>query len=122
MSVKNLNANQQTLLQHFDEVTTVYVKQYGPGNLRLLPVGDTLLQTVNDPVPDGITQVTASGINGWVQYFWKGDLWAISDAAGFVAWVASAYQFYIRRDVVSADVITEGEIEGDLSTYGRRYR
>lgn len=122
MAVKFLQVNQPTLLQHFDEVTTIYVKQYGPGNLRLHSMGDVLLQTVSDPIPDGITQVTASGINGWVQYFWKGDLWTISDAAGGVAWIASAYQFYIERQTASQPVLTDGEIEGDLSTYGRFLR
>lgn len=115
------NMAKSALLGHFKQITTIYIKQYGPGNLRLAGNPTDLDSTIGAAIQDGIAQVTASGINGWVQYFWEGDLWWISDAAGAVVMVAPSYAFYIKRGVSvnspGESVDTDGEAEGNLSTY-----
>jgi hypothetical protein len=117
-----LQTNVPMLVAHFDRVTTLYLKQYGPGNLRLGSDRDSLLSTIlPNPLQDGIVQVTA---DGWKSYFWEGDLWLISDAPGNFSYSAPSYQFSINRGKFAgspnADVVQESELEGDLSTYGRR--
>jgi hypothetical protein len=110
------NMNKSVLLGHFERVTTVYIKQYGPGNLRLAGNPNDLDSTIGLAIQDGIVIVTA---NGFAQFFWEGDLWAISDAAGAIVMVVPAYQFYIDR--LRHGGAPNGEIvtleEGDLSTY-----
>jgi hypothetical protein len=112
------NMNKSALLAHFEQVTTIYIKQYGAGNLRLAGNPTDLDSTIGQAIQDGIVQVTAQG---WVQYFWEGDLWWISDAAGAVVMVVPSYQFYIdrlkHRGVPNQEVMTLNEAEGDLSTY-----
>jgi hypothetical protein len=89
---------QPALLATFKGIVTVYIKQYGPGNLRLAPTFDELNNTISQgpgQVADGIVQVTA---NGWVQYFLgPGDPWAVSDAPGVVVWCAWPYEFQLTR-------------------------
>lgn len=89
---------QPALLATFKYPVTVYIKQYGPGNLRLAPTFDELNNTISigpGQVADGIVQVTA---DGWKQYFFgPGDLWAVSDAPGQVVWECWPYEFYVSR-------------------------
>jgi hypothetical protein len=117
MAVANLQINLPMFVAHYDKVTTVEIKQYGPGNLRISSDRDSLLATIGAPVLDGIVQVTADGFK---QHFWKGDLWFMSDAAGAVVYVASEYQYTIDRGKhiqAPTDVEVDSEFEGDLSTY-----
>jgi hypothetical protein len=119
MPQANLQANVPMMIGHFGEVTTIYIKQYGAGNLRLGSDRDSLIATVSPaPIQDGIVQVTADGFK---QYFWEGDLWIITDAAGAVVYSVPSYQYYIERGKhngsPSARVRQESELEGDLSTY-----
>jgi hypothetical protein len=120
-----LPANQPQLISHFDGVITIYVRQYGAGNLRLGMDREDLIQGVNlapGAIVDGIPQAAADGIK---QYFWSGDLWVISDVAGPVMILAPAYQAYINRlkqqGALPSDFVLPSEAEGNLSTYyGRR--
>lgn len=119
MPIANLTANVPALAAHFERVTTVYIKQYGPGNLRIGSDRDSLLSTVSPaPVADGLVQITADNFK---QYFWEGDLWLISDQNGAVVLGYPSDQFYIDRGKHSgsanSSVRTAGELEGDLSTY-----
>ena len=111
------------LLNTFEEITTVYIKQYGPGNLRLSGNPIDLNSSINATIQDGIVQTTATGpYNGWVQYFWEGDLWAISDAAGAVVFVIPSYQFFIDRiggKHPPNRIGSLSELEGNLSTFRR---
>lgn len=105
---------------HVDGVITIYVRQYGAGNLRLGMNREDLIQGVSlapGQIVDGIPQAAAQGI---VQYFWSGDLWLITDAAGPVMVLAPAYQAYINRlkgRGMPADFVLPSENEGNLSTY-----
>ncbi|SRR6266481_2022029 len=105
---------------HIDGVVTIYVRQYGAGNLRLGMNREDLIQGVNlapGQVVDGIPQAAAQGIQ---QYFWSGDLWLISDAAGAVMVLAPAYSAYINRlkgGGLPADFTLPSEAIGNLSTY-----
>lgn len=106
---------------HFDGVITIYVRQYGAGNLRLGMNREDLIQGVSlapGAIVDGIPQAAADGIK---QYFWSGDLWLISDAAGPVMILAPAYQAYVNRLKRSvglpSDFNLPSESDGNLSTY-----
>jgi hypothetical protein len=105
---------------HVDGVVTIYVRQYGAGNLRLGMNREDLIQGVNlapGQIVDGIPQTAAQGI---VQYFWSGDLWMISDVQGPVMVLAPAYQAYINRlknQGMPADFVLPSEVDGNLSTY-----
>ena len=119
--IEQLQANVPMLIGSFDGVVTVYVRQYGAGNLRLGVNKEDLLQGVAlapGQVVDGIPQAAADGVK---QYFWSGDLWLISDAAGPVMVLAPAQAFYIDRSngtqTKPADVSLPSETIGDLSTY-----
>lgn len=91
-----LTANQPTLLQSFERLSTVYIKQYGGGNLRMTSNREDLQNTIGAPTQDGIAQATADGFK---QYFWEGDLWVISDQNGPIVLVVPTNQFYIDRGV-----------------------
>lgn len=104
-----------------DGVVTIYVRQYGAGNLRLGMTREDLIQGIS-PAPgavvDGIPQAAADGIK---QYFWSGDLWLISDVTGAVMVLAPSFTAYINRvrnKALPADFVLPSELEGDLSTYG----
>jgi hypothetical protein len=105
---------------HVDGVVTIYVRQYGAGNLRLGMNREDLIQGVNlapGQIVDGIPQAAADGIK---QYFWSGDLWLISDVTGPVMVLAPAYQAYINRLKVKglpSDFVLPSEVDGNLSTY-----
>jgi hypothetical protein len=112
-----LPANQFMYLGHFDQMTLIYIKQYGAGNLRLAADGNRLLTTVGLTLQDGIAQATA---DGWKQYYWQGDLFVISDAAGPIAWEVAGYVFNLERGKhrgFPGGERIESELEGDLSTY-----
>jgi hypothetical protein len=120
----NLQANVPMLIGHYDGVVSVYVRQYGAGNLRLGSNFDALLNTspINQApgqVVDGIPQAAADGVK---QYFWSGDLFVISDVAGPVMIIAPAYQFLVDRNQGTrqppADITIELE-GGNLSTYSQ---
>lgn len=119
--ILQLQQNVPMLVGHYDGVVTIYVKQYGAGNLRLGNDRESLLNGVNlapGQIVDGIPQVTAAGIQ---QYFWSGDLWLITDAAGPVMVQAPAYTSYINRirgrSAPPSDFTLPSEIKGNLSTY-----
>jgi len=105
---------------YFRGVITIYVRQYGAGNLRLGMTREDLIQGINlapGGIVDGIPQAAAQGI---VQYFWSGSLWLISDTAGPVMVLAPAYTAYIDRLKAGqqpSDFLSPSEDEGDLSTY-----
>lgn len=122
MSILQLQANLPTLVGHYDGVITIYVRQYGAGNLRLGMTREDLINTnpavlAPGQVVDGIPQAAADGIK---QYFWSGDLWMISDVAGAVVLIAPAQTFYIDRSngikKIPADNVNFNP-EADLSTY-----
>jgi len=112
------NMNKAVLLGHFERITTVYIKQYGPGNLRIAGNPSDLETTIGAATQDGIVIVTA---NGFQQFFWEGDLWAISDAAGAIVIVVPSYSFFIDRGrhggSPNEEISTFNEAEGNLSTY-----
>lgn len=119
--ILNLQTNIPALVAHFDGVVTIYVRQYGAGNLRLANDRESLLQgTALAPgqIVDGIPLAAAAGIQ---QFFWSGDLWMITDAAGQVMVQAPAYTSYVNRirggSIPPADFTLPSEIEGNLSTY-----
>lgn len=119
--ITTLQAGIPTLVTSFDAVVTLYVRQYGAGNLRLGSDRESLLQGVNlapGAIVDGIPQAAADGKQ---QYFWSGDLWLITDVTGPVMFIAPGVNFYIDRShgrrTPPADVQIETEIEGNLSTY-----
>lgn len=106
---------------HVDGVVTIYVRQYGAGNLRLGMNREDLVQGVNlapGAIVDGIPQAAADGLK---QYFWSGDLWLISDVSGPVMVLAPAYQAYVNRlktqRGIPADFSLPSEAEGNLSTF-----
>jgi hypothetical protein len=113
-----LQTNQPQLVMTFEKLTTIYIKQYGPGNLRFGPVREDLLNSLGNAVQDGISQATADSFK---QYFWEGDLWIISDAPGAVVVIAASYSFYIDRgahgSAPNEGVSTDNENLGNLSTY-----
>jgi len=122
--IQNLVANLPVLFGHYDGVVTIYVRQYGAGNLRLGHDRESLLQGTSlspGQIVDGIPQAAAAGI---VQYFWSGDLWLITDASGPVMVEAPGYQFLIDRSQGvhrnPADAVNPTEVEGNLSTYSTR--
>jgi hypothetical protein len=108
---------------YFRGVITIYVKQYGAGNLRLGMNREDLVQGINlapGAIVDGIPQAAADNGGRPVQYFWSGSLWLISDAAGPVMVLAPAYTAYIDRLKAAqqpSDFLSPSEDEGDLSTY-----
>jgi hypothetical protein len=114
-------ANKAQLVASFKNIVTIYVRQYGAGNLRIGPIKEDLentAPTVVAPgqVQDGIPQAAAGGVQ---QYFWSGDLWAISDVAGPAMFIFPSYVTYIDRqqnpiNPSNAHVSQEG---GNLSTY-----
>ncbi|SRR6266581_3088313 len=121
--VANLAANQFMYLAHFDQMTLIYIKQYGAGNLRLASSGERLATTANvggafaGLIQDGIAQATADGFK---QYFWQGDLFVISDVAGPIVWEPAGYVFTLERGKhrgFPGNERLESELEGDLSTY-----
>jgi len=105
---------------HVDGVVTIYIRQYGAGNLRIGMNREDLIAGVNlapGQIVDGIPQAAADGIK---QYFWSGDLWLISDVAGPVMVLAPAYSAYINRlkgAGAPADFTLPSEVQGNLSTY-----
>jgi hypothetical protein len=105
---------------HIDGVVTIYVRQYGAGNLRLAFNREDLIQGINlapGQIVDGIPQAAAQGIQ---QYFWSGDLWLISDVSGPVMILAPAYSAYVNRlkgGGMPADFVLPSEVDGNLSTY-----
>jgi hypothetical protein len=112
-----LSQNIPMLLAHYDRITTLYIKIYSAGNLRIGHDAEQLRSTVGLPTQDGIAQAVADGFK---QYFWEGDLVVISDVAGQIAWEAPSYSFTINRKTIGVpneDVCLEGETEGNLSTY-----
>jgi hypothetical protein len=115
--IAQLPANQFMYLGHFDQMTLLYIKQYGPGNLRLAASGERLLATVGLPTQDGVTQATADGFKQW---YWQGDLFVISDAPGPIAWEIAGYAFTLERGKhrgFPGGERIDSELEGDLSTY-----
>lgn len=113
----NLQTNVLMYIGHFDQMTLLYIKQYGAGNLRLSASGERLQTTIGLPTQDGLTQAT---IDGFKQYYWQGDLYMISDAAGPVVWEVAGYVFGLERGKhrgFPGGERLESEIEGDLSTY-----
>lgn len=120
--IANLQANVPMFLIHFQGYGMLYIKQYGPGNLRMKGNREDLLNSIAPlPIQDGIVQVTADGFK---QYFWSGDLWVISDAPGSIVYEAPGYQFYIDRlttlpDPNAADTQLQSDANID-STYRRR--
>lgn len=117
----NLQANIPQLIGSYNGVVSVYVKQYGPGNLRLSSDRESLVTGAGTNAPgqivDGIAQATAQGFQ---QYFWSGDLWVISDQAGPAVIIAPAYQAYVSRIVAKslpADFELPSEETGNLATY-----
>jgi hypothetical protein len=118
--ILTLQVNQPMLVGTFDHVVTIYVRQYGAGNLRLGMIREDLqnqLGTAPGSVVDGIPQAAADGIK---QYFWSGDLWLISDVAGPVMVLAPLQSFYIDRTLLTTkpanNAAAYSEI-GNLSTY-----
>lgn len=105
--IATLQANLPMFLMHFEGYGLLYIKQYGPGNLRLKGSREELLSSLASPIPDGIVQVTADGFK---QYFWEGDLWVISDAPGSIAYEAPGYTFYIDRLGVAPDPNARGVV------------
>lgn len=106
---------------HVDGVVTIYVRQYGAGNLRLGMNREDLVQGISlapGGIVDGIPQAAADQIK---QYFWSGDLWLISDVSGPVMVLAPAYQAYVnrlkRQGALPSDFVLPSEGEGNLSTY-----
>jgi hypothetical protein len=105
---------------YFRGVVTIYVRQYGAGNLRLGMTREDLVQGINlapGAIVDGIPQAAADGIKS---YFWSGSLWLISDVAGSVMVLAPAYTAYIDRLKAGqqpSDYLSISEDQGDLSTY-----
>ena len=115
-----LQANTPMLVGSYGGVVTVYIRQYGAGNLRYSTAKEDLLNGVNlapGQIVDGIPQAAADGIQ---QRFWSGDLWIISDAAGPAMVIAPAYAAYVDRlksTALPSGFQQESETEGDLSTY-----
>lgn len=105
----------------YDGVKTIYVRQYGAGNLRLAATREELIAGVNLPpggAVDGIPQAAAQGV---VQYFWSGDLYLISDNPGDNVMVyCPAQAFSVDRSggiQQSPSDISNSASENDLSTY-----
>jgi hypothetical protein len=118
--IVSLQANVPQLITHFDGIVTIYVRQYGAGNLRLGMNQEDLRNTVN-PAPggvvDGIPQAVADKTQ---QYFWSGDLWIIADAAGPVVIIAPSYTTYLDRRPGKLGLPSDAFIPtngGELSTY-----
>lgn len=120
----SLQANVPMVIGHYDGVVSIYIRQYGAGNLRLSTDDKSLLNTspINQApgqVADGIPQAAADAVK---QYFWSGDLWLISDVAGAVMVIAPAYQLFLdrtqgtRRNPADVEIELEG---GNLSTYSQ---
>lgn len=123
MAILQLQINIPKLVGHYDRVVTIYVRQYGAGNLRLGMNREDLQNSVAanlapGQVVDGIPQAAAAGL---VQYFWSGDLWIISDQADAVMVLAPAQSFYLDRNAgirtAPADAAVADDEGGDLSTY-----
>ena len=108
--------NQAQLLFEVDEWSTIYIKQYGAGTLRINPNPDDLNNSVpgSAPFQDGIVQVTS---DGWKQYFWKGSFYVITDIAGYVAWVVTGGQPYLNRGFRGIPAQLPQPTKGKLSTY-----
>lgn len=123
--IVNLAQNIPQLIGHYEGVVSIYIKQYGTGNLRISSDRESIVTGAGTNAPgqivDGIAQATAAG---FVQYFWSGDLWVISDQAGPAVIIAPANQTYIQRDLTShvmpSDVTMPSEEDGNLSTYSVR--
>lgn len=120
--IQQLQANQPQLILSVNGVVSIYVRQYGAGNLRMGMNREDLnnsnpVNLAPGGVVDGIPQAAADGVK---QYFWSGDLWIISDQAGAVMILAPAYTLYLDRsngvktNPSDANVSDEG---GNLSTY-----
>lgn len=119
--IVQLQANVPQLIGSYNGVVSIYVKQYGPGNLRISSDRESLVTGAGTNAPgqivDGISQATA---NAWVQYFWSGDLWVISDQSGPAVIIAPAYQAYVDRigaKSLPSDFQIPSEEDGNLSTY-----
>lgn len=121
--IYQLAANVPKLIGYYDRVVTIYVRQYGAGNLRLAMNQEDLRNSVNANLPpgavvDGIPQAAANGVQ---QYFWSGDLWIISDQNDPVMIIAPAQQFFIDRSQgvrgQPSDVTVALSPDADLSTY-----
>lgn len=121
MAILQLQANLPVLLGSFRGVVTVYIRNYGGGNLRLGVNKEDLINsnpTIAPPgaIVDGIPQAAAAGIQ---QYFWSGDLWAISDVAGPIMALIPAQSFYLERDLSRTNPanVDNTNPADDLSTY-----
>lgn len=112
--VNNLAANTPVRIGTFSDWILVYLKQYGPGNLYLFGDRDSAFNALSiSTVHDGIVQVT---LDGWKNYFWKGDLWVESDQAGSIVYQFAGYQPNpaAPRDTQANLPLTQ---KGKLSTY-----
>jgi hypothetical protein len=119
--ILQLQANLPALITHFSGVVTIYVRQYGAGNLRLGMNKEDLINTnptVTPPggIVDGIPQAAANGVQ---QYFWSGDLWVITDVAGPVMILAPAMTTYLDRKTGPQNPSDRSVSQrgGNLSTY-----
>lgn len=119
--IVQLQQNVPQLIGSYNGVVSIYVKQYGSGNLRLSSDRESIVTGAGTNAPgqivDGITQATAAG---FVQYFWSGDLWVISDQSGPAVIIAPAYQAYVSRiqaKSLPADFAMPSEEDGNLATY-----
>lgn len=110
MPTLTLQANQASLLSSLADFGLLYVKQYGPGNLRIGADKDSLQNTIGQQIQDGIVQVTA---DQWKQYFWKGDIWVISDQNGAVVWMLPGSQPFLNR----GGQVPQLPVDQNLSTY-----
>lgn len=119
--IVQLQANIPQIIGSYNGVVSIYIKQYGPGNLRISSDRESIVTGAGTNAPgqivDGITQATAAGFQ---QYFWSGDLWVISDQNGPAVIIAPAYQAYVSRigaKSLPADFSLPSEEDGNLSTY-----
>lgn len=121
--IQQLQANQPQMVLSVDGVVSIYIRQYGAGNLRMGMNREDLnnsnpVNLAPGAVVDGIPQAAADGVK---QYFWSGDLWLISDAAGPVMILAPAYTLYLDRSngvkTNPSDANVALDEGGNLSTY-----
>ena len=118
--IYQLVPNIPKFVHNFPSVVTMYIKDYGTGNMRMAFDSESLRNTIaagNAPggIVDGVVQVVAQG---FVQYFWSGDLWVISDQPDTIVIVAPGLGFFLDRGIVTMPSTDLNEFaENDLSTY-----
>lgn len=100
--LKPLVQNAAVLVASFgDQVTTVYVRVLGPGNVRLGSVKEKLEHSdfSDAAINDGMPQTQADGEK---ERFIAGDLYAITDTPGtfLLAW-APAFEYFQNRAIVN---------------------